>query len=533
MCVRKVSMDRLQNLVWLHRMKTGSRDVARMLRMSPNTERKYRLALARAGLLQGDPNDLPAFEVLKEAVNEYAPVKKAPQQESSVEKWADEIEKMLDRNAKPKAIYDALCLQQEDFTGSLSAVKRLCLRIKQEKGIQPEDVAIPVETEPGEVAQVDFGYVGKLFDPVKGALRKAWAFVMVLGYSRHMVVRVVFNQRTETWLQLHIEACEELGCVPAVIVPDNLKAAVIKRAFGLDEGTSLNRSYRELAQHYGFKIDPTPPRAPEKKGKVESGVKYVKNNFFKPRGVMEVDLAREELARWVREIAGNRIHGTTNRRPLEVFEQDEQQAMLPLPDLPFEMVVWKKAKVHTDCHVSFDRRLYSVPWKLVGRQVWIRATDTTIAIYFDDERVATHSRRAKGYRSTCDTHMPEHRVALRHRSREYWEKRADRLGDEVGAFIREVFDSDDVLSRLRQVQGIVTYLENFPAERARAACARAQYYGNYSYQGLKAILRKALDLEPLPTEAQQDPWGRLDNPRYARRPAEILQLPLEATHASH
>jgi transposase len=109
---------------------------------------------------------------------------------------------------------------------------------------------MPVETDPGDVAQVDFGYVGKLYDADAGKLKKAWVFVMTLGFSRHMVARIVFDQKIETWLRLHIECFEELGGVPKTIVPDNLKAAVIRAAFGVDEETALNRSYRVLARHY-------------------------------------------------------------------------------------------------------------------------------------------------------------------------------------------------------------------------------------------------------------------------------------------
>src|SRR5687768_7676166 len=106
---------------------------------------------------------------------------------------------------------------------------------------------------------------------------------MVLGYSRHQFVRIVFDQQTETWLQLHAEAFAVLRGVPEVIVPDNLKAAVTRAAFAVDDSTVLNRTYVELARHCGFKVDPTPPRDPDKKGKVESAVKYVKNNFFPAR----------------------------------------------------------------------------------------------------------------------------------------------------------------------------------------------------------------------------------------------------------
>src|SRR6185436_19060726 len=254
------------------------------------------------------------------------------------------------------------------------SVKRLCRALRKAQGVRAEDVAIPVETQPGEVAQVDFGYVGKLFDPETMTLRKAWCFVMVLGYSRHMFVRVVFDQKTETWLYLHVEAFAELGGVVETVVPDNLKAAVIRAAFAVDGTTELNRSYRELARHYVFKIDPTPPFDAAKKGKVEAGVKYVKGNFFPGREKTDAGEVRRELARWVVEIAGTRTHGTTFKRPLEVFEEIEKPALRPLPRVPFEPVVWRKATVHRDTHIAFGRRLYSVPWRLVGTEVWVQAT---------------------------------------------------------------------------------------------------------------------------------------------------------------
>lgn len=521
---RRVEMDRLQELVRLHRMGTGGREVARLLGMSPNTERAYRLALKAAGLLLGPIPDLPTLERLKAAVEELLPRKLPPQQVSSLEPWLTRIEEEWRKGVGPRAIYDGLRLEDLGFVeakATLSAVKRVCSRLKRARGVQPEDVAIPVETRPGEVAQVDFGYVGRLYDPRARVMRKAWVFVMVLGYSRHMFARIVFDQTTETWLRLHVEAFEELGGVVEVVVPDNLKAAVVRAAFGIDGGTALNRSYRELARHYGFKVDPTPIYDPGKKGKVESGVKYVKRSFFKGRSGQDVDVVAPVLQRWVNEIAGTREHGTTHRRPLHVFQEMEQALLRPLPARRFEPVLWKEAIVHRDSHVIFERRLYSVPWKLIEKVVWVRATASTVAIFFDDVRVATHDRRGPGHRSTVEGHLPEHRADLRHRSRSYWEQRADRLGPETGRFVREVFDSDDVLYMLRTVQAIVTHVERFPVERAEAACRRASYFGTFSYQGVKNILVRALDLEPLPAGATL-PSSPQESFRYARSAAELL-----------
>ncbi len=212
----------------------------------------------------------------------------------------------------------------------------------------------------------------------------------------------------------------------------------------------------------------------------------------------DADETRAALALWVEEIANARVHGTTHRRPGDVFVAEERAALKPLPARKFELVLWQDALVHRDSHVAFDRRLYSVPWKLVGQRVWLRASAHDVTVYADDARVATHDRRGRGPRSTLDEHLPEERAPYRHRSRAFWEARADRLAPEVGAYARELFDADDVLSMLRTVQAVVTHLEKFPRERAIAACLRAQHYGSRSYGVIKNILRQGLDLQPLP-----------------------------------
>lgn len=527
MRTRRKDMHELQELVRLHRQGSSARDVARLLRMSRNTVRSYLNALAEVGLLHGPAEELPALEALKAAL----PIRQPPQELSSVEAWTPRVRVLLSRGAGPRAIYDHLRSNEADFKGSLSAVKRLCARLQRALGPAPADVAIPVETDPGQIAQVDFGYVGLVFDPVMQIPRKAWVFVMVLGHSRHQFARVVFDQRAETWQQLHVEAFQFFGGVPRVIVPDNLKAAVIRVAFNHGEDPALHRGYLELARHYGFRVDPTPPRDPEKKGKVEAGVKYVTGNFFVTLDEdIDIDGVNRRLRTWTLEIAGQRIHGTTQRRPLEVFEEEERAALLPLPSRPFVPIVWKQARVHTDSHIVFDKRLYSVPYRFLHKDAWVRATPDSVAIYIEDERVATHDRRGRTHRSTEDNHLPVERVSLRHRGEAFWTRRAGELGEEVGALVRELFGRDQVLNPLRTVQQIVTLLEKYPKERANNACRRARHFGTHSYGGLRDILRKALDFEALPAELPLT--ATPTNPRYARDTAAML-APTEKTHAWH
>jgi hypothetical protein len=191
----------------------------------------------------------------------------------------------------------------------------------------------------------------------------------------------------------------------------------------------------------------------------------------------------------------------------------------------YEPVIWKQATVHRDSHIQFERRLYSVPWPHIGAQVWIKATPSSVMVYAADQRIATHDRRGTKRRSTQPRHLPERRADLAQRSIEYWAERADALGEAVGVYIRHVVDSDTVLSKLRDVQAIVTLLERYPQRRALAACRRADYYGNYTYQGVRRILNRALDLEPLPSDAPTH--GHLTQPRFARNPSEQLTPAME------
>jgi transposase/DNA-binding CsgD family transcriptional regulator len=521
-------MHRLQEVIRLHRLGRSCRGIARRLAMGRDTIRGYLAALAAASLLEGPPDDLPGLDTLAVLVDGLgASSSEAPPPRSSVARWRDEIARLRHKGAGPTAIHDHLRLHAPDYDGSLSAVKRLCLRLVREQGPAAVDVAIPVETAPGEVAQVDFGYAGKRYDPERGVLRKSWVFVMTLGYSRRTFCELVFDQKIETWIALHIAAFEHFGGVPAVIVPDNLKAAVVRAAFGIDDDPVIQRTYRELARHFGFQIDPAPPRAPQKKGKVEAGVRYVKGNFLTTWDSVDLPADRAALRRWLTEIADQRRHGTTGRRPIELVEEHERQALRPLPRARFELVVWKRARLHTDSHVQIDGAFYSAPWYLLHQELWVRCGEHSVAIYHQDRLLWTHARVSRGHRSTIDTHLPEHRRELRHRSREHWILRARRMGADVERLVERIFGADDVLTQLRRVQAVVTHLSAFPPERAQAAARRALHFGCLEYRAIKTILRQGLDLQPLPDPRDRH-WAH--GSRFARSPTESLFAHKEDLH---
>jgi transposase len=523
-------MHRLQEVIRLYRLGKSARRIARHLSMGRATVREYLEVLSESGILEDASGALPELDVLAALVRTHGQSKKSEAVTSTVDRWHEEIVRLRAKGAGPTSIHDHLRVNQAEYAGSLSAVKRMCLRLERAAGPKAVDVAIRVETAPGEIAQVDFGYAGKRYDPERGILRKTWLFVMTLGFSRRSFCALVFDQKIQTWIRLHIEAFEHFGGVPRVIVPDNLKAAVIRAAFAVDDDPVIQRSYRELARYYGFQIDPTPPRSPEKKGKVEADVRYVKGNFLRTWESIDIHEDRKALRRWMAEVADLRTHGTTARAPIELFEEHERAALSALPRTRFEVVIWKRAMLHTDAHVQIDGAFYSAPWPLLHQELWVRSTPQSVSIYHQDVHQWTHARVRRGQRSTIEEHLPEHRRDLRERSREHWIERAKRIGSDIQRLVELIFAADDVLTQLRRVQAIVTHLEGFPRERAAAAARRALHFGCSDYRGIKNILKQGLDLEPLPGESVHA-WSK--GARFARKPTESLFAHQESIHVHH
>jgi hypothetical protein len=163
-------------------------------------------ARAANRIAAGGVDDLLELEVLKEAVQRHLTEAPPAQMTSSIADWEPKIIELAEEGLTAKPIYDRLRLEDPDFRASFCTVRAVWRRWRKARGVRAEDIAIPVETAPGDIAQIDFGYVGKLYDAAVGRLRKAWVFVFVLAYSRWMFARIVFDQKVETWLRLHVEA---------------------------------------------------------------------------------------------------------------------------------------------------------------------------------------------------------------------------------------------------------------------------------------------------------------------------------------
>lgn len=491
--MERIHMNHLRDLIRRLNAGESERRIARDMQLSRQTVSKYHQIARQAGYLEPGIT-LPDDETIQKRLG---PGPRPPKIISSVKPFGEIVESLHKQGVEMVAIWQRL-KDDQGYRGSYSSIRRFVQHLEPES----RAVYVRVQTAPGEELQVDFGSVGQLFDPASGRIRPAFVFVATLGYSRHQYAELVFDQKVVTWIGLHRRAFEHFGGVPKRVVPDNLKAAVLKV---LVHDAVLGEAYRQMALHYGFMISPTIPSTPRHKGKVENGVHYVQRNFMAGQQFADIQHANRRLKDWIREVAGVRDHGTTHQAPLSLFRELEQAALTPLPAEAFSLCEIRTAKVHPDCHVVVSGSFYSAPYVHVGTTLEVYVRERVIELYQGQHLVATHVRSQRpGQWQTRLEHYPEHKAAYLQQTPDFCRQRAARLGPATSQVVM-VLLADRPLDRLRSVQAILRLEETVGAKRLEAACARALHYGDLRYRRIKDILNAALDCEPLPEEAATQP----------------------------
>lgn len=440
--------------------------------------------------------------------------RKNPQNVSSIESFREEVLAWHAQGIQVTTMRQALA-RKHGYTGSVHALHRF---LGREAPSAPAATVI-LDFAVGEMAQVDFGSGPVITDRKSGEVFKTWFFVMTLAWSRHQYAEVVRNQTVETWLACHRHAFEWFNGVPKKVRIDNPKCAITRACY---YEPTVQRSYGDLALGYSFQIDPCPVRDPAKKGRVESGVKYVKCNFMPLREFHSVAHANEQLQGWILSEAGNRIHGTTRERPLKLFAETEQILLQALPAIAPECPVWAKAKLHGNCHVQFEYCQYSAPFRLIRQTLWLEITPHAVRIYREHEMVAIHPRLFKpGDHSTVNDHLPPDAQAYFMRDPQWCLAQARTVGPACLALVEGLF-GNRVLDHLRAAQGVIRLGDSFGRSRLEAACSRALNFGSAKYRTVKQILKDGLDRQPdlIEFDALEAPY--LGNGRFSRNPADLL-----------
>ena len=467
----------------IHRMRQGQSD-----RDLAKTKLMGRLKCARVRAIAKDKgwlDDAPLPDDAQLAKLFAVSKKSNPTQVSLTQPHEARIKKWIEQGIQATTVYQAL-VEQFGFTGSYSSVRR---KVRKIRAKTPKASCV-LDFAPGQAAQVDFGKGPTITDVFTGAVIKTWIFVMTLCFSRHMYAEIVTDQKVGTWLACHRRGFEFFNGVMDKVIIDNAKCAITRACYRDPE---VQRSYAEFAEGYGFIISPCPPGEPQKKGRVESGVKYVKNNFVPLRTFRSLADANEQLTRWLMQTAGNRVHGTTHEKPLTRFAETETHFLKPLPAVPVQISVWTQVKLHRNCHVQFENCYYSSPFRLVHQRLWLKATETSVKLFRDLQLVAVHPRLKKpGLRSTVDDHLPPQALAYKMQDPQWCLKQAEQIGPSCRALIEQLF-SDRVLDNLRAAQGIVGFAKKYGNKRLEAACQRALFFDNAKYRAVKIILQKGLD----------------------------------------
>ena len=508
---RKFEMYEIRQIIFRLRQGDSMRGIARAQLADRKKVRKVRQVAIQQGWLDSNrelPSDEELLKFFKAKLLVATPSLMLPHQE--------QIEQWFNQGIQASTIYTAL-QRQHGFCGGYNVIQRFVKKLKNKS----PPVTIILEFKPGECAQVDFGAGPSLLDETTGEVCKTWIFVMVLAFSRHMYAEIVLRQDVATWLGCHRRAFEWFGGVPEKIIIDNPKCAITRACY---RDPVVQRSYGEFAEGYGFIIAPCPPRDPQKKGRVEAGVKYVKNSFVPLRDFRHFVNANQQLKAWILETAGNRTHGSTHQKPLTLFET-ERHLLKPLPDNPPELAVWEKVTLHGNCHVQFLKCNYSAPYQLVRQLLWLRATETTVRLYRDHELVAVHPRIFKpGTKNTLSEHMPPNALAYCMQDAQWCMERAKKIGGYCEQVIQRLL-THSVVDYLRAAQGILGLQKKYGDTRLNAACQRALIFQSGHYKTIKSILQQGLEYAPLP---DQDVFDALTETytgkgRFCRNTSTLLQ----------
>jgi transposase len=274
-------------------------------------------------------------------------------------------------------------IRRQGYGGGKSLVKNF---VRPYREARRQEATVRYETLPGEQAQVDWGHFG--FIQHHGRRRKLYGFVMTLGWSRACYLEFTISADAAWWLRCHVHAFRYFGGTPRVVLHDNLKTAVLERDA---EGTiRWNPRYLDFAHYYGFAPQACRPYRAQTKGKVESGIRYVRGNFWP--GLRFVDLAdlNRQALDWLDFTANVRIHGTTGEVPFDRLPLEHLQSIVGKPDYDTSLIVFRRAT--KDCFVSYDGNYYSVPWEYARKTLKLKVTaeGQLIILNPQDQEVACH-----------------------------------------------------------------------------------------------------------------------------------------------
>jgi hypothetical protein len=308
---------------------------------------------------------------------------------------------------------------------------------------------------------------------------------VVLSHSRKAYSEVVYRQTTDAVIQVLENAFMHFGGVPKTIVPDNLKAAVIKADW---YDPDLNPKLQSFCEHYGTVLLPTKPRTPRHKGKVERGIDYVQENALKGRTFETLELENDHLLNWETSVADKRIHGTTKQQVGKMFAEHERGALLPLPADRFPCFQEAKRIVSRDGHITVSKSFYSVPPEYLGREVWVRFDSHLVRVYTDSMKpICTHAATTQGKFSTRQEHIASEKISVVEHGADWLLEKVRIIGPQTYAWAKGLVATRGIQS-VRVMQGLLSLSRKHPSDQLEKACGTAHSYGEYRLASIRKLI---------------------------------------------
>ena len=338
--------------------------------------------------------------------------------------------------------------------------------------------------EPGESLILDWGKLCDVIDPETNKKKTLWFLSGVMGHSRYMMTRLVWGNSVEETLNALECMFNELGGVPKKLTSDNPKCfATVASKFE----PILNPAFERFCSHYGVIAELLPPRDPEKKGKVERIVPYVRR-LYEAHGEFK---SIEDSQRYIDKkmtLANERKHGTTKQRPIDVFLQTEALTLNDLPKLAYKIEEYHMGKVRKDGHVRFRNKYYSVGEDYIGKQVFVIGSMDTVEIFFLGNLIETHHRVKSSYqsKSTKKHHLKPHEQVMQ--DNDYLLNKAEKIGDKVKEMVESILLRGRGYVDTRSIWGILSLDKDHSKAQVNKACGYALECDQLGYQAVMRFI---------------------------------------------
>ena len=413
--------------------------------------------------------------------------RKSPRRASKLDPFKVQIVRMLEAHPYTAAqIFQRLV--EDDFDGGYTIVKEYVRKVRPPK----IKAFLKLSFAPGECAQVDWGSYGSV--AVGETRRRLSFFVMVLCYCRMMYVEFTVSQTMEHFLGCHQNAFEWFGAVPGKVMVDNLKSAVLERIVGKDP--VFNPKYLDFANHHGFTIVPCAVGKGNEKGRVESGVGYVKKNFLAGLDIPDFNALKPAVIHWLNTVANVRVHGETGKRPVDRFDR-ERQSMTQLPPYPYDIATISQVRASRQFRVAVDGNRYSVPAEYAGVQLTLKTYPDRLCIYHREKLITRHVRI---YDRKKDVELPDHPKALLAQRRKAKDQkifmRFLSLSDKADAYYRQL--EQRRMNPLHHIRQIVALSEIYGDQAVQRVMEDAFAFKAFSCEYIANLLEQHIRKLPEP-----------------------------------